>query len=590
MFRKFTLLLVVFVAVTALCEVQKPAANNSAFDRVLGQVVAREAENVKALRQYSPVVETYLQEMRPDKDLGEVPVSDRYFLGRVSITKELDNTSFVTASKRNTTISGGFVKRMTGKMKNAVTPSHTDFNPTGFSYMLLIDQRGLDREHYSFEYVGREFLGELRCYVIDVTPKKKSGVGRFQGRIWVEDQAYNIVRFNGTFVNPNGAGHYLHFDTWRLNLQPGVWLPSYVYSEEGSVPNALPKDIGYKGQIRVWGYNVGRSKGGNAFTDVVVDDKTNVNDQSEAHQDLSPVAAQRAWERQAEDNALARLEFAGLLAPVGEVDKVLNTVVANLMITNNLEIQPEVRCRVLLTAPIESFNVGHTIVVSRGMLDVLPDEASLAAVLAHELAHIALAHHNDTRYAFSDQLIFNDEYAFQKMHFGRGAQDEEEADRKAVQLLQNSPYKDKLNNVGLFLRALDSRRAVLPHLIKAQLGNTLAQNNHVRLPELMNSAPRLEPLKTDQVAALPMGGRIKLDPWSNRIEISRSKGVALLGAREKMPFEVTPFFPFLTRLQAGTAAPTSAPAEAPVPSSSDKPVIGDSNEGSKTAAATPVAK
>jgi hypothetical protein len=562
MFRKFTLMLVVFATVSAFSAEQKSAANNSAFDRVVGQVVAREAENVKALRQYSPVVETYLQEMRPDKDLGAVPVSDRYYLGRVAINKELDNTSFLMASK-SAGIGGSFLTRVGRKVKGVVTFTPVDFNPTGFSYMLLIDQRGFDREHYSFEYVGREFLGELRCYVIDVTPKKKAGNGRFQGRIWVEDQAYNVVRFNGTFVNPNGSGHYLHFDTWRLNLQPGVWLPSYVYSEEGSVPHALPRDIGYKGQIRVWGYNVGRSKGGNAFTDVFVDDKSNVSDQSEMHQDLSPVAAQRAWERQAEDNALARLEFAGLLSPQGEVDKVLNTVVANLMITNNLEIVPEVRCRVLLTAPVESFNVGHTIVVSRGMLDVLPDEASLAAVLAHELAHIALAHHNDTRYAFSDQLIFADEYAFQKMHFGRGTQDEEEADRKAVQLLQNSPYKDKLGNVGLFLRALDSRRNALPHLIKAQLGNTLAQNNHVRLPELMNSAPRLEPLKTDQIAALPMGGRIKLDPWSNRIEISHAKGVALLGAREKMPFEVTPFFPFLTRLQSGATAPAATSSATP---------------------------
>jgi hypothetical protein len=64
---------------------------------------------------------------------------------------------------------------------------------------------------------------------------------------------------------------------------------------------------------------------------------------------------------------------------------------------------------------------------------------------------------------------------------------------------------------------------------------------------LMNSAPQLEMRRTDQVAALPLGGRIKLDPWTTRIELIKAKPVALTSAREKMPFEVTPFFPYLAR-------------------------------------------
>ena len=51
----------------------------------------------------------------------------------------------------------------------------------------------------------------------------------------------------------------------------------------------------------------------------------------------------------------------------------------------------EVRCRILLTNPIESFTVGDTIVISRALLDILPDEATLVAVLALELSHIVLA-------------------------------------------------------------------------------------------------------------------------------------------------------------------------------------------------------
>ena len=62
-----------------------------------------------------------------------------------------------------------------------------------------------------------------------------------------------------------------------------------------------------------------------------------------------------------------------------------------------------------MTSTIESFNLGHTIVMSRGLIDVLPDEASVATMLAQELAHIALGHEMDTQYAFFDRLLLFDE-------------------------------------------------------------------------------------------------------------------------------------------------------------------------------------
>ena len=65
---------------------------------------------------------------------------------------------------------------------------------------------------------------------------------------------------------------------------------------------------------------------------------------------------------------------------------------------------------------------------------------------------------------------------------------------------------------------------------------------------VLSSAPQLEMLRIDQIAALPLGGRVKLDPWSNRLEMMKTKPVVLLSPQEKMPFEVTPFFPYLTRL------------------------------------------
>src|SRR5579863_5079253 len=91
-----------------------------------------------------------------------------------------------------------------------------------------------------------------------------------------------------------------------------------------------------------------------------------INDQADKGNGYSPLQARRAWGRLAEDNVDAKMQKLGLLAPYGDVDRILETVVNNLEVTNELDIQPEVRCRVLMTSTLESFTIGHTIVVSRG--------------------------------------------------------------------------------------------------------------------------------------------------------------------------------------------------------------------------------
>ena len=79
------------------------------------------------------------------------------------------------------------------------------------------DADGFDRQHYKFTYAGKEFLGEVRCVIFDVDPLPGAGKGRFAGRIWVEDQDYHIVRFNGAFTGSNASSFYFNFDSWRSN-------------------------------------------------------------------------------------------------------------------------------------------------------------------------------------------------------------------------------------------------------------------------------------------------------------------------------------------------------------------------------------
>src|SRR6185436_2579827 len=121
------------------------------------------------------------------------------------------------------------------------------FLPKGFAEMVIVDPTGFDRQHYDFEFVRREFLGEVRALVFDARPKKNAGKDRFTGRMWVEDQDYNIVRFNGKFGAPN-AKKFLHFDSWRVRTGPGLWLPAYIYSEESDLKPKIGKSLHYKSQ------------------------------------------------------------------------------------------------------------------------------------------------------------------------------------------------------------------------------------------------------------------------------------------------------------------------------------------------------
>jgi Peptidase family M48 len=452
------------------------------------------------------------------------------------------------------------VEDKSGILKKLFKPIHQlyalDISPIGFSNMIFIDRGRFDRAHYDFKFLRREFVGEVRTLVFEVSPKPNSGHGVFQGRIWVEDVDYNIVRFNGTYINPGRSKYFFHMDSWRENLRGELWLPSHVYCEESDMVYNYSRTLRFKSHTRLWGYDLKSAGHQEEFTQMVVD---NAKDQADVQEETTPVLSMRAWQREAEDNALDRLEKAGLLARRGDVDKVLETVVNNIQITNNLDIQPEVRCRVLITTPLESFTIGHTIVISRGLLDVLPDEASLAMVLAHELAHIAQGDQIDTKYAFADRMGAPDENSFSVFRFQRETRDELTADQKAIGFLKNSPYKDKLGSIGLFLRTLQVRAGALQNLTTPRLGNGLAIGNKVvRMPELIAGSPELQMRKLDQIPALPLGGRIKLDSWDDTIELVKTRPVPLLSEKEKMPFEVTPMIPHLARAVNNTNAPASS--------------------------------
>ena len=528
------------------------AAPSPTMNQVVDRAIEREHALIDMLKTRTPLIETYLQDLRFDPREGPVPTQDHYFFGRMDLRESIDRRNYLPKE-------GGFRRSLLGGFNKLYK---IEYNPVGFSWMIFADRNDFDRETYQFKFAHREFLGDVRCIVFDVSPKKETGKGRFHGRIWVEDRDYNIVRLNGTYGPHPQNAYFFHMDSWRLNLVPGYWVPAYIYSEEGDSTDGAKPEIAFRAQTRLWGYELHKGDKEEEFSEIVVDSEdSSVRDQSPTAQDASPVQAQREWIQQAADNVVERLQNAGLLAPEGELSKLLVTVANNLLISNNIDLQSPVHVRVMLTSPLETFSVGNTIILSRGLIDVLPDEASLAAVLAHELGHIALGHNQSSKYAFSDRLLFSDESTYRNLGFRHGPEEEAAADTKAIELLRGSLYGQNLATAGLFLREVEQLGPALPALLTPHLGNGFTDNKGrvTRMMALMNSAPALDPDKLDQVSALPLGGRVKLNPWDCHAELTKTPPSVITSAHDKMPLEVTPFSPHLTRY-GEVANPTTASA------------------------------
>ena len=493
---------------------------------VLSRVTGTENSFLDELSKYKPLVETYVQFYNSSSDGSEQINSDAYFIGNVEFRRGVDYQGF----NPDKTFSSDILEFLKG-------PKRPRLSPRNFAQIAIIDQENFDTDSYAFENPHGEFLGSVRCLVFDVKPKARGPEGRFIGRIWVEDRNFHVVRFSGTYTSKH-PGRSFHFNSYREQVGPGLWMPSVAYIEESS-STGRQTTTGLKGLVRFWSFAATGPQKTDTFTNIVIEAAQPPQDA--AANDLSRTEALRDWERQAEENTIQRMEKAGLVGPQGEVEKVLDTVLNNLMVTNKISIEPPIRTRVLLTTPLEAFTIGHTLLVSRGLIDVLPSEASLAAVVSRELAAIVLGFKTNTMNAFSDRMLFEDQQIFRQFMYRRASSDDMQANHKALEILKNSPYSGQLPDVGLFLKALVDKGSAVTNLTMARIGNPVVdQGAALLLPDLISVAPKLDVGNPEQIAALPLVSRIRLDSWANSTDMIRAKAVPLLSANEKMPFEVTP--------------------------------------------------
>ncbi len=544
------------------------AAQNALIDKA----IAREKVVVKTVKERSPIVETYIQTMKPDPVMGQIPESDEHHLARVDFNKIIGDQSYEVNKSTSEGTGGsklGFFKSSLSYITSLGGSLHLNFHESGFVQMVLMDSNDFDRQHYVFGYVRNDFLGNTPTAVFDVTPiSGKRSTGRFFGRIWVETRDGNVVRFNGNFAgSEKDYSEFYHFDSWRTNVQPDLWLPTSFYVEE-SDPKSVSRTLKFKAINHIWGYvlKVPAKETENTSLDVV-----GATDVSNEAQDVGPLGAQRAWVQQAEDNIVDRLFQAGLLDAPSEFDKTLEALAGNILAYNNITLSRPIRCRTLLTQPLESIAIGNTIVISKSLLDttgvVTQDGAqqmgNLNAILAFQIAHIVLGHRLDTKYAFNDRLLFPSTSVFDRIPMHHTDADNEAAAKKAMELLSAKELEGGQQYFGLYLQQLQQRVKALKALNEPMIGDGLVKSDNdptFWMAAIMSKGPKLDIKDLKQQAAMPLSSFMRFDPWSDQVIVMHAAYEPLLTAADKMPFEVAPVYLKLSYYKPPTDAAAAAPA------------------------------
>ena len=544
-----------------------------AQNQLIDQAIAREAEVIKVIKDRAPLVETYIQNMKPDPALLQIPVSDQHFLGRVDFKKVLNGDSYETVDNKKAKGKLAFFKNSLSYITSLNKELHLQFSETGFVQMILVDSHDFNRNEYQFGFVRNDFLGSVPTAVFDVEPAKNNKRGRFFGRIWIERKNGNIVRFNGSFAGSDkDFAEYYHFDSWRTNVQENLWLPTSFYVEE-SDPKSPEHTVKFKAVNNIWGYALKVPTGEEQeAVEITGENGEKVNSDTQDAQDVSPLGAQRAWVQQAEDNVIQRLFQAGLIDAPSDFDKILEQIAGNVLAYNNIQVARPIRVRTLLTEPLESLAVGNTIVLSKSLIDTtaVPGNANeqvnnLYAVIAFQLAHIIQGHRLDTKYAFNDRLLFPDTSAFTRIPMHHTDRDNEEAAKKTVELLGPKELNDAATQFGLYLAQLQDRSKALSALNEPMIGDSLVKDtktNTFWLQALVGKGPKLDMNDLKQNAAMPLASFLRFDPWTDQVVQMHAAYEPLLSSRDKMPFEVTPVYLKLSYFKPGDPAAAAAAAGA----------------------------
>ena len=274
---------------------------------LIDKAIVREKVVIKEVKARTPLVETYIQNMRPDPVMRQVPDSDQHFLGRVEFNKVIGDQSFKEGAKaggkKESTMghimgSLNFIKGLGGSL-------HLQFQEAGFVQMILMDSNTTSTSStitsISFVTISLEPFRPL-CS----TSRRRPRAARDAFSVASGWRSRTAMSFGSTVIVAGSEKDYhefFHFDSWRTNIQPDLWLPTSFYVEE-SDPKSVTSTLKFKAINHVWGYVL---KVPATSAEVATIDVEGAKDESQTSSDLSPRGQQIAFEQEAEDNVVERL-------------------------------------------------------------------------------------------------------------------------------------------------------------------------------------------------------------------------------------------------------------------------------------------
>jgi hypothetical protein len=120
-----------------------------AQNALIDKAIVREKEIVKVVKERAPLVETYIQSMRPDPALLQIPDSDKHYLARVDFGKVIDDELY-KENKGNFAAKKGkfsFFKNSLSALGGISSSLQLTFHEAGFVQMILMDSNDFDRQH-----------------------------------------------------------------------------------------------------------------------------------------------------------------------------------------------------------------------------------------------------------------------------------------------------------------------------------------------------------------------------------------------------------------------------------------------------------
>lgn len=425
-------------------------------------VFSNERAMITSLSSLQLVTEAYLQSLGHHQSKGiDVTLDDRsdsviddvYFLARADFSRDAPVEELLAGGGR---WRNRYIETNTGALEQIY--------PNGLVSMLFVDFNSFDADTYSLMYKGKESLANAECLIFTVVPVNERESGRFRGQIWVDSSSLSIVRIKGAFIGPPkhwdkllaGPFRYFHFDSWREKID-NRWLPSSTYFDERHAFHTDGNlEFHYRGYALLWQQHEEPAAG------------PRFNNMGRGGENESLITSPS---RSFPQNTLtARLESDGLLAARGQEEQRLDRIIQKIAAASETGIH-KIDCRVLVTTPAEIFAVGDTIVVSRGLLNLVPDDSVLAFLLARQAAHIALGHTGNVAQTFPKSLFDvkgKKDFAGLGIHWS--TDEEAAADVKALVLLQGSPYKNAIGEARVFLSQLESESHRFPNLVRARFG------------------------------------------------------------------------------------------------------------------------